>query len=208
MRPEIEEAIKSYKRALTIAKGQDFAENTRAEYSRGWFTTVHPDGTSLKYRLAQIEAATRNLRTMRGSPTTSQMDAGKEQEIWEKAIRDRKSARSKKQKTDRGSATSMCFQELTEFFASVWGWVAAHRYWTIFSFPILIMVILAIFDPNSLESPRKTTDGGKLPEYCVWPGCTNRPSEFWADRTGYCSIHIQKALELQKLREKASKQGY
>ena len=46
--------IKEYKRALTHAKGEKYAKETRVEYENGWFRVQHVDGSEKSYRKRQL----------------------------------------------------------------------------------------------------------------------------------------------------------
>jgi hypothetical protein len=45
-------------------------------------------------------------------------------------------------------------------------------------------------------------------KYCKYAGCTDPPSGFWAEGTGYCRRHAQQLLDEQKLIDKLKTQGY
>jgi hypothetical protein len=85
----------------------------------------------------------------------------------------------------------------------------SHLGWVAFGIPLLLFLAIIFLDSLFFEkSPSQKLNEKKLPEYCIWPGCKDTPSKFWADDTGYCKKHVQEALEINKLYEKNRKQGY
>ena len=143
MRPEFQQAIQVYKQALAQARGQDYAENTSVEYAHGWFSVVTPNQSTWKYRLEQLETATRNLNNGHGT------------------------ARSKTQKTvgHKTQKTVKLWDTISESFGKIADSATTHPFLATIVIPILLLLIVG-FVISLVDQPQpRNTDSASGNDY-------------------------------------------
>lgn len=65
----------------------------------------------------------------------------------------------------------------------------------------LLMVVIPKCGGGGSSTSKKTQ------KYCNYPGCTNPPSGFWNEGSGYCNRHADQLRNEQKLDDKIKTQG-
>lgn len=84
-------------------------------------------------------------------------------------------------------------------------------YATIAAVTLVLLFIVSIFESGSTNAPNSNSSSSNrepVMKYCKYAGCTDPPSGFWAEGTGYCRRHAQQLLDEQKLIDKLKTQGY